>query len=167
METLLHQDPYATLVREESERKFHWQRVFESWRTRGVQTTLEKTPPTVEQLRVQEDESMHEFPKAESPIGKFAALVQQAFGITELLFVSYSAMYHNSRVDWHADDWRVGQCFAIVKFGPTAHDVKFAMQHAKDANSKKRLVFGAQGSSIYFLPPDQPNLRYAAHMVDC
>ena len=156
------------MVREEAERKADQQRVFES---RLRQKTVEKTPPTpptADDLRQRHgDQSMHEFPKGESPIGRFAALLQQAMGINNLPLVSYSAMYHNLPVNWHADDWGVGQCFAIVKIGPTAHDVSFAMQHAKNANSKEKLVFRAQGSSIYFLPPDQPNLRYAAHMVDC
>ena len=147
MKTLLGQDPYATMVLEEADGKADQQRVFES---RLCQKIALKSPPTVTELRQrrQGDESMHEFPQGENPVCKFAALLQQAMRIQDLSLVSYSAMYHNLSVDWHADDWGVGQCFAIVKFGPTAHDVLFAMQHAKKANSKDILVFRAQGDSI-------------------
>ena len=172
MNALINQCVYARFVREESESQALVQRVFQS----SVPTAKEKKknkkpaspPPTFEELRERPPRKkwMHDFPTAESPIGAFAKLLQEAMGIEDLPFISYSAMYHDRDLPWHADDNDVGQCFFIVKLGPTAHDVSFAMQHAKDAKSHNTLTFKAQGFSIYFLPPDH-NLRYAAHKVDC
>ena len=87
MKALIYQCSYATFVSEESEALADQQRVFQSFfgtkEKKNKKKKLRPTAPTVKEVRDRSlhNRSMHEFPTADSPIGKFAKLLQEAMGI--------------------------------------------------------------------------------------
>ena len=81
-----------------------------------------------------------------------------------LEFTSYTAMYHNDRLDFHADSPHIGEKFIIIKLSEDYIPVEFDPNHIKDEDLRgDKFVFVPKPWSLYVV---EDHLRFAAHKVE-
>ena len=82
----------------------------------------------------------------------------------KLDFTSYTAMYHNTNLPFHADSPHIGEKFIIIKLSEDSIPVEFDPNHIEDTNRRgDRFTFVPKPWSLYVV---EDHLRFAAHKVE-
>jgi hypothetical protein len=79
-------------------------------------------------------------------------------------FSSYTAMYHNSMLPFHADSPAIGEKFIIIKLSEDSIPVNFDVNHIKETKYHgAQFIFVPKPWSLYIV---EDHLRFAAHKVE-